>query len=94
MVQFTDTHIQLLKQHQDHLNTLKGTPLMISFNDLEALIKSPDTQLVLDSFQIIEAANWSEPIHSFEYRFAYLFIRDCMVTTFPDYRQKFMKSLH
>jgi hypothetical protein len=49
---------------------------------------------VLDAFQLIEASNWTEPIHAFEYEFATKFIKDCIVTTFPDYRQKFMKSLH
>lgn len=86
MLQFTETHITLQKQHQDHLNSVKGAPLLISFADLSELIKSPDSQVVLDAFQMIEAANWTEPIHPFEYDFAIAFIKDCMVTTFPDYR--------
>lgn len=48
---------------------------------------------MLDCFQLIESAAHSEPIHAFEYQFAFEFITNCMVSTFPDYRQKFMKSV-
>jgi len=94
MVTFTDTSIVLSKVHADHLASIKGPALQITFDDLLALIKLPDTQLVLDTFQLIEGPNWSEPVHNFEYTFALAFIHNCMVTTFPDFRQKFMKSLH
>jgi hypothetical protein len=69
-------------------------PLYISYNDLMSLIESPDINLVLSAFEIIEASAETEPIHRFEFTFALKFIKDCMVTTFPDYRQKFMKSVN
>jgi hypothetical protein len=60
---------------------------------LFALIESPDVTIVLAAFELVEASALSEPINGFEFRFALNFIKNCMVTTFPDYRQKFMKSV-
>lgn len=48
---------------------------------------------MLEAFQLIESSVLSEPIHKFEYTFAYQFILSSMVTTFPDFRQKFMKNM-
>lgn len=58
-----------------------------------ALIRSPEVAIVLEAFQLIESSQVSEPVHKFEYAFALQFIKDSMVTTFPDYRQKYMKSV-
>lgn len=93
MTMFTDTHIQLTKVHADHVASVKGAPLEIRQEDLLAIIKTPDSAMVLGAFELIESSALSEPVHSFEYTFAYTFIKNCVITTFPDYRQKFMRSL-
>jgi len=71
---FTDTTLQLRKEHSDLLETLKGPNLEIKLDDLLLLIKSSDVTLVLEALQLIESAVLSEPIHDFEYTFAYEFI--------------------
>jgi len=93
MTMFSETSMQLIKVHSDHLQSINGPPLEIKQADLLALIKSSDVPIVHEAYQLIESAGHSEPIHKFELEFAHAFIRDCMVTTFPDYRQKFMKSV-
>ncbi len=50
--------------------------------------------LVLEAFELVEASALSEPVHAFEFQYTLKFIKDSMVTTFPDYRQKFMKSVN
>jgi hypothetical protein len=74
MTMFTDTTLQLRKEHSDLLATLKGPNLEIELDDLLLLMKSSDVALVLEALQLIESAVLSEPIHGFEYTFAYEFI--------------------
>lgn len=74
MTMFTDTTLQLRKEQSDLLATLKGPNLEIELDDLLLLMKSSDVALVLEALQLIESAVLSEPIHGFEYTFAYEFI--------------------
>ena len=61
------------------------------YQDLMTIIKSPDVDMVLEAFEMIEAVAATEAISPFEYEFAFEFIKNSMLTTFPDYRQKFMR---
>lgn len=86
MTIFNDDNLALKKENASILQSINSPPLYINYADLFALIEHPDVSLVLEAFEIIEASALSEPVHTFEFNFALKFIKDCMVTTFPDYR--------
>lgn len=49
--------------------------------------------MALSALEMVETPNETEPVHAFEFQFVLAFIRQSTITTFPDYRQKFMKSI-
>lgn len=94
MTIFNDDNLSLNKENAALQQASNSKALYVTYQDLFALIESPDVAIVLAAFELVEASALSEPINGFEFRFALNFIKNCMVTTFPDYRQKFMKSVN
>ena len=93
MTVFGETALKLQPLHAEELAKLCEHPLVLDYSDMMALITSPDVSLSLHTFELIEASAPSELVAPFEFEFALTFIKKCMLTTFPDYRQKFMKPL-
>lgn len=56
-------------------------------------MKASDVKLVLESISILETSAATEPLAPYELDLASQFIKTCMVTAFPDTRQKIMKSI-
>ena len=68
-------------------------PFELLYSDLEKLVTTSDTRVVLETIPILEASAASGPIAPFEFGLASFFIKNCMVTAFPDTRQKMMKFI-
>lgn len=56
-------------------------------------MQSSDAKVVLEAIAILEISAASGPLAPFEFSLAGNFIKRCMVTAFPDTRQKMMKTI-
>ena len=70
-----------------------SVPFELVYADLFKAIKSPDTMIVLETIAILETSAAAGPLAPFEFELTSSFITTCMVTTFPDTRQKMMKTI-
>ena len=68
-------------------------PFELVYSDLDKATQSSDAKIVLESIAILETSAATGPIAPFEFTLASRFIKTCMVTTFPDTRQKMMKTI-
>ena len=82
-----------LNQATKDLLTQQCEPFILHFRDLEKIILSPDVSLGLAAMALLETSAATEKLQTFEYSLALTFIKNCIQTTFPDYRQKFMKPI-
>ena len=68
-------------------------PFELLYSDLEKAMQTSDTKVVLETIPILETSAAAGPVAPFEFDLASQFIKTCMVTTFPDTRQKMMKTI-
>ena len=68
-------------------------PLEIHYSDLHKTILASEASLSLEAISVLETSAASEPLKPFEIPLAKEFLKKSMQTTFPDYRQKYMKVI-
>lgn len=88
--------IRLEKQSQAALNLLQPglPPFVIKHSDLLNLLLSDSYKTCLDCIQIVAMeVKASENVTKFEYSMCFQFIKHCLRTTFPEYRQNYIKAV-
>jgi len=95
MVDYTADRIVLLPKYATLLESMGETsaPFEVIYTDIAKIILSQNLKVSLECISVIETSAASEPVHAWEYEVAAIFLKNCLQTTFPDYRQKFMKSI-
>ena len=99
MLTFTDTKAELTDVFKGVLAKMQETaqvtckPYELVYSDLEKAVQSSDIKLVLEVISILEISATSGPLVPFELKLASLFVKNCMITAFPETRQKMMKTI-
>ena len=90
MLVATDTKFELVQKYKDFLAPIIATtpclPFELHFADLDKLVESSDIKLVLEVIAILETSAASGPLVQFELDLAAKFIKNSMLTAFPDTR--------
>ena len=90
----TDSFIELDSDSQQVLVNLGHSPFKLPNQDLLTAIKSADSKLVLEAIGIISSEQKaSSQVVAFEYQMCSDFIRNCLITTFPETRQNSLKAV-
>lgn len=95
MLVFGETKAELTQLHKEMLAKMDPClPLEYTYADFHKLVESSDIKVVLESISILETSKATETLACFEIDLAAHFIKTCMVTAFPDTRQKMMKTVN
>jgi hypothetical protein len=68
------------------------TPTIL-YDDLLNLMSVSDYHLSLECMTFIEVLAETDPLDPFEWELITFYLKNCMLTTFPDYRAKFYRTL-
>jgi hypothetical protein len=92
MLDFTEDRMLLTDKYQELLGQMQSSePFVLMYADLEKLILSQEVTIALETIAILELTAATTALAPFEIPLVTKFIKNCMLTSFPDYRQKYMK---
>jgi len=64
---------------------------LLTFDDCKKLLSTENFHQSIEYLHLIETAAEVEEVLGFDYEMATFYMFNCMQTTFPDHRQKFMR---
>lgn len=71
----------------------ESKPFELIYTDLEQITQSSNIKLAIETIAILDTPAASEPLAPYELNLAASFIKTCMVTAFPETRQKMMRYI-
>ena len=63
------------------------------YDDMINLMSVSDYHLSLECMSFIDVLADTDPVQPFEWELITFYIKNCMLTTFPDYRTKYMRNV-
>ena len=93
MLVFNENHISIAEKFCKEPYSPDNAKFFFAYEDIYRMCLTSDPKMSLDSINLLDTHAPSEAIAPFEYKLCLTFIKNCMVTAFPDHRQKYMKSI-